>query len=344
LLQEQAMETQTQATAQAAPRTRASCALPATEQPQLQKKRRRDGWDLNAIARPTTPRRKQAVKPCPADQEKAAAQITLQKLVTCVISLERRPDRMAGCTQRLKTNAAGLPFETFRATDGRTHHISESEVSTSWNTTKNVVYQKIRSIRKGWNDLDTYHRRTLDMSPGERGCASSHIRAWKYCLDHCGPSEPLLVLEDDADPTIDFMVTLHRALQKVPQDAGLLYLGYSQAADWRREVSPELVEAEYVWTTVAYLVWPNCARLLLSKLPVNQPVDNWLAQLCADRTLSAYCVRPKIVLQADAWNMNSDVGHSDEQYWGPQSDIKHSDDMYWGPESEDSDQDSLMDA
>ncbi len=26
----------------------------------------------------------------------------------------------------------------------------------------------------------------------------------------------------------------------------------------------------------------------------------------------AYCVRPKIVLQADAWNVNSDVAHSDE--------------------------------
>ena len=29
--------------------------------------------------------------------------------------------------------------------------------------------------------------------------------------------------------------------------------------------------------------------------------------------IEAYCVRPKIVLQADAWNVNSDVAHSDEQ-------------------------------
>ena len=30
------------------------------------------------------------------------------------------------------------------------------------------------------------------------------------------------------------------------------------------------------------------------------------------RRSKAYCVRPKIVLQADAWNVNSDVAHSDE--------------------------------
>jgi len=45
-------------------------------------------------------------------------------------------------------------------------------------------------------------------------------------------------------------------------------------------------------------------------------------------------VRPKIVLQSDAWNVNSDVGHSDEVYWGPCSDIRHSDNLYWGPETE----------
>merc|ERR1712166_1674481 len=60
------------------------------------------------------------------------------------------------------------------------------------------------------------------------------------------------------------------------------------------------------------------------------PVDNWMAQLCADGDLKAYCVRPKIIRQSDAWNVNSDVGHSDEQYWGPCSDIHHSDDFYWG--------------
>merc|ERR1712048_310429 len=112
----------------------------------------------------------------------------------------------------------------------------------------------------------------------------------------------------------------------------MLYLGYSQAAAWRREISANLVESEYVWTTVGYIIWPAGARILLSKLPVNQPVDNWLAGICAVGDIKAYCVRPKIIRQADAWNVNSDVAHSDEHYWGPDSDIHHSDEFYWGPD------------
>jgi len=125
-------------------------------------------------------------------------------------------------------------------------------------------------------------------------------------------NKPLLVLEDDAAPTPDFVAALARAMAALPSDAQLLYLGYSQAAEWRREVNPELVEAEYVWTTVGYIIWPSTASFLLSQLPINQPVDNWLAQLCADGALKSYCIRPKIIHQADAWNVNSDVGHSDE--------------------------------
>eukprot|EP00413_Alexandrium_margalefii_P031074 CAMPEP_0204561550 /NCGR_PEP_ID=MMETSP0661-20131031/33240_1 /ASSEMBLY_ACC=CAM_ASM_000606 /TAXON_ID=109239 /ORGANISM="Alexandrium margalefi, Strain AMGDE01CS-322" /LENGTH=365 /DNA_ID=CAMNT_0051568967 /DNA_START=88 /DNA_END=1185 /DNA_ORIENTATION=+ len=273
----------------------------------------------------------------PAEAEAAAEEAeralsTLQSLKAIVVNLDRRPDRMEGCAARLQKNCPGLQFVRFAATDGRATAIEESEVGTSWNTARNVVYQKVRAVRKGWDDLDTYQVRQLELSPGERGCSSSHIRAWQHCLELAGDSEkPLMVLEDDAAPTPEFAATLHRALAALPADAHLLYLGYSQAADWRREVSPELVESEYVWTTVGYIVWPAGARLLLSHLPVNEPVDNWMAALCAEGDIKAYCVQPKIVHQADAWNVNSDVAHSDEHYWGPNSDIHHSDEFYWGP-------------
>merc|ERR1719162_261316 len=101
-------------------------------------------------------------------------------------------------------------------------------------------------------------------------------------------------------------------MSSLPSDAHILYLGYSQAAEWRRELSPVLVESEYVWTTVGYIIWPAGARLLMSRLPIDGPVDNWLAQMCADGDLKAYCIRPKIIRQAEEWNVNSDVGHSDE--------------------------------
>lgn len=223
----------------------------------------------------------------------------------------------------------------FRASDGRKDVIGLDEVTTRWHTGKNVAYQKIRATRKGWDDLDTYVVRELEHSAGERGCSSSHIRAWRHCLEQSGGAEkPLLVLEDDAAPTENFTKILARALAVLPSDAHVLYLGYSQAAEWKREISQELVEAEYVWTTVAYMIWPAGARILLNRLPIDQPVDNWMATACAEGAINSYCVRPKIIHQADAWNVNSDVGHSDEMYWGPCSDIRHSDALYWGPETE----------
>eukprot|EP00933_Yihiella_yeosuensis_P032942 TRINITY_DN26610_c0_g1_i2.p1 TRINITY_DN26610_c0_g1~~TRINITY_DN26610_c0_g1_i2.p1 ORF type:complete len:396 (-),score=78.13 TRINITY_DN26610_c0_g1_i2:263-1378(-) len=257
----------------------------------------------------------------------------LRDLKTVVISLERRPDRMEGCQTRLQTHCPQLSAELFKATDGKQTKISTDEVVFNWNTARNVVYQKQRAIRKGWNDLDTYVVRDLILSPGERGCADSHIRCWRHCLELAGGTDkPLLVLEDDAAPTPEFVDRLEKAMSALPKDAEVLYLGYSQAAEWRKEISPELVESEYVWTTVAYVVWPSGAKKMLDRLPINEPVDNWMAALAADNTIKSYCVRPKIVLQADAWNVNSDVAHSDEHYWGPNSDIQHSDALYWGPD------------
>lgn len=264
-----------------------------------------------------------------------APSLALRDLDAVVVNLERRPDRMEECAQRLRTHCPWLNYQRFEATDGKRDSISEEEVSCSWHTGRNVEYQIRRAKRKGWNDLDSYKERQLVLSPGERGCALSHIRAWRYCLEHSsGEERPLLVLEDDAAPTAEFTSLLNRAVANLPSDAHVLYLGYSQAADWRREITPELVEAEYVWTTVGYLIWPAGARLLLSRLPIDQPVDNWMAIACADGHLKAYCIRPKVIRQADLWNVNSDVGHSDEHYWGASSDIHHSDVFYWGKAEE----------
>jgi len=296
--------------------------------------KRQRGPRTESIPRPLR-RRKASVaeRPLAAARGAAAPRDPLRELQAVVINLERRPDRMDACAARLQARCQGLRFERFVATDGKAERISTEEVATSWHTARNVVYQRQRAVRKGWDDLDTYQERRLALSPGERGCSSSHLRAWRRCLELAGDSDrPLLVLEDDAAPTAEFTQTLSRAMAALPPDAGLLYLGYSQAAEWRREVSLELVEAEYVWTTVAYIIWPACARRFLSRLPIDEPVDNWMAGMAAASEIKAYCVRPKIVLQADAWNVNSDVAHSDEHYWGPCSDIRHSDVLYWGPD------------
>ena len=63
-------------------------------------------------------------------------------------------------------------------------------------------------------------------------------------------NKPLLVLEDDAAPTPELVEGLRKAMSALPADAHVLYLGYSPAAHWRHDISPHLVESEYVWATV----------------------------------------------------------------------------------------------
>ena len=46
-------------------------------------------------------------------------------------------------------------------------------------------------------------------------------------------------------------------------------------------------------------------------MPVEGPVDNYMAQMWADGDLNAYGVLPMIIRQGAEWNVNSDVGHSD---------------------------------
>lgn len=243
-----------------------------------------------------------------------------------LINLARRPDRLAACSRLLKNYCPDLCWQRLAACEGKKEVIGRDEVTTVWHSSRNVEYQKIRATRKGWNDHDTYVARTIFMSAGERGCAKSHIVAWRACAARTD-GKPLLVLEDDAEPTPEFTKIFTQCMETLPSDADIVYLGYSQAAPWRRQVSPVLVEAEYVWTTVAYMIWPQCAAYLLEQLPIDQPVDNWLACLCADNKIKSYCVTPKIVRQSGAWNEDSDIRHSDERYWGFDSNIDHSDNL-----------------
>lgn len=258
-----------------------------------------------------------------------AVSAPIEQLDSCLINLDRRPDRLRECGARLAASVPGLRWRRLPAVDGKVEPIDVSMASTSWHTGRNTEYQIIRSQRKGWDDLDSYQVKTLNMSPGERGCAMSHIKAWQLCATHTD-GKPLLVMEDDAVPRADFTSLFKQCMETLPADADILYLGYSQAAEWVREVGPVLVEAEYVWTTVAYMIWPECAQALLRRLPVDQPVDNFLACLAADGAIKSYCARPKLVFQAGQWNADSDIGHSDECYWGSDSNIVHSDHLYWG--------------
>jgi len=178
------------------------------------------------------------------------------------------------------------------------------------------------------------------MSGGERGCAHSHLRLWRVCAER---STPTLVLEDDVHLTFErngskgksngkvFTARLKQALEHVPSDFDVVYLGWSGwrgGHHYRWTTYPEddvaktcVRKAEYVWTTVAYVISPVGARKLLEQSkPMNQPVDNFMAWEASQGRLNSYVVLDEgdddgawaggIVDQLD-FQGDSDIGKSD---------------------------------
>jgi len=235
-------------------------------------------------------------------------------LVALLLGLERRQDRRTRCEDMLKKEVPWLQFEFFPATDGKAHTIPEEEVAKSWNTKCNALYGEYEDIHKDgvlvhsvadFKDPGVMY----DFSPGERGCAHSHYRMWQRAVDAPGP---LLVLEDDVQLIFKrtkggkangkvFTQRLNLAMAEAEKkkDVDVLYLGWAGYRDGnykhhkaqRGKKNDIIRKAEYVWTTVAYVIWPAGAKKLLdASKPLNQPVDNFMAWEASQGRLNSYVV------------------------------------------------------
>lgn len=237
-----------------------------------------------------------------------------------VINLDRRPDRWEAVQSRLAPLERGgsIRCERLRANDGASDEIPENAVGHEWTTDRNAMYDGRKGYRKGIK---------LKMTPGERGCAMSHIHAWRRVAStdsgtkvsdavtsNAQVQKPTLILEDDVVLVKGFEKRLSKALAALPSDSGVdvLYLAYIEGAPWRRKVVRNIFEAEYLWTTAAYLLWPHGARRLLSMLPVDCPIDNFMAWQMSTRRLTAFAIHPALADQELEWDEGSDVKHSDD--------------------------------
>eukprot|EP00933_Yihiella_yeosuensis_P037327 TRINITY_DN31223_c0_g3_i1.p1 TRINITY_DN31223_c0_g3~~TRINITY_DN31223_c0_g3_i1.p1 ORF type:complete len:330 (+),score=49.40 TRINITY_DN31223_c0_g3_i1:89-1078(+) len=229
-----------------------------------------------------------------------------RKITTLVINLDRRKDRWESCETRLRNLDPLLDIQRVPATDGVADDVPLTAVGQEWTTERNGKYDGRKGYQKNV---------TLQMTPGERGCAMSHVRAWRIVAesDNAASCRPFLILEDDAVPTPSFAKHIGRKVARASEEkADILYLGYIKGAPWRRKVEIGLYEAEYLWTTVGYVLWPSGARKLLDLLPVDEPVDNFMAWQISQNRLLALATVPEIVKQELEWDQASDVPHSDD--------------------------------
>lgn len=268
-----------------------------------------------------------------------------------VLGLERRPDRRQRCEDMLRKEVPWLTFEFFPATDGKADHIPDSEVAQTWNTKRNALYGEYEDIFDKDGKTLLHSKQDFEgpgveynFSPGERGCAHSHYRMWKEVAKS---NEPMLILEDDVQLIFErtcggmssggtFTERLQQGVREAAKKgADVLYLGWSGFRDGnykhhkaaRGKKNPVIRKSEYVWTTVAYVLWPAGAKKLLDRAkPMDQPVDNFMAWESRENRLEAYVLLDEgdtndtfsggIVAQVDFTGdsdiKKSDGGHQDD--------------------------------
>ena len=108
-----------------------------------------------------------------------------------------------------------------------------------------------------------------------------------------------LIFEDDADVTNNigsdgFQSILNRLIkQKIPHDFDICYLGHVIPRNCNKRFfrGGDIIEPSYVWCLHAYLLRGKAINILLNNLPINAPVDNFIAQLLYDGTLKVTAKR-----------------------------------------------------
>mmetsp|Transcript_50962 Transcript_50962/g.150237 ORF Transcript_50962/g.150237 Transcript_50962/m.150237 type:complete len:98 (+) Transcript_50962:2-295(+) len=79
------------------------------------------------------------------------------------------------------------------------------------------------------------------------------------------------------------------------------------------KLSSTVREADFLYQTSSYVIWPAAARALLSNLPINAPVDVFISRLTLERKVRSFVARPKLACQKpefDACSGNGDIEHT----------------------------------
>ena len=107
----------------------------------------------------------------------------------------------------------------------------------------------------------------------------------------------------------------------VENEAVMLYVG-CEVAQWRdsRRIVVDgppvmkLREAEYLWQTSSYIIWPAAARMLLSRLPIDCPTDCYISKLVLEGYVTAVVATPPLAEQRDPY-AKGDIKHTNTYKW-----------------------------
>ncbi|HSC15888.1 MAG TPA: glycosyltransferase family 25 protein [Gammaproteobacteria bacterium] len=191
-----------------------------------------------------------------------------------VINLETSVERRARLGQLL--DALGVEHEFFRAVDGRTGAAAFEAC-----------------------DVRQYQLNTgRTPSDGEVGCYASHLRLWQHCA---ATNEPLVVMEDDAEPQPPFAAALDVARGLIAR-YGFLRFEYDGPGQPARTRPIETVGAftahyfvKYPYGAMCYALSPPVARAFVAaSRELRAPVDQFIKR-CWEHGQPLYGLLPYTV-------------------------------------------------
>lgn len=191
-----------------------------------------------------------------------------------ILNLERDVEKRQFMKNRL--NNLGLNFEFIKAIDGNT--LSEVDLS---------VYSKTFAVRDFGREL----------TPGELGCAISHIRMWQKLVD--SEHGEALILEDDVLIGWALIQVLNNR-DKLPTDYQHLNLSTKARQQPKGEIITDIYRAsnhiERPYSAEAYLITKSGAQKLIDLVePLYMPIDNFISIA----GLVSYGVFPRVAVSAD---------------------------------------------
>lgn len=207
----------------------------------------------------------------------------------------------------------GINYEIFWGVDGRELNLEEIKLEGLYDS---ELTQKKVPIGK-------------DLTPGEIGCALSHLGVYKDIL--ANGYQKALILEDDIAVATDAAEALSQSLSELPDQWDLLYLGYLYNTDkiklpiklrlyiaypllsllgmkkydakrlrrrFPRSYSEHLDLAGFHYGTHAYAVTTSGAKKILKyQTPISMASDNAIGDMCMEELLRAFIVKKRVFHQ-----------------------------------------------
>lgn len=193
----------------------------------------------------------------------------LNELKIFVINLPSAIDRREHITTEL--NKLKLPFEVFNAVNGNTD---------------------LSYANKHYSPLGRLLRYARPLSNSQIGCFASHYELWNKCITL---NEPILVLEDDIDFSLNFVTQLKLLLPCLDDYHYIRLAGTFQRPKCYVRNNVSLYSKKGPGGTIAYLLDPEAAQRLLNRASKwIEPVDEYMDRYWLHGVLP-YVAEPEII-------------------------------------------------